>query len=70
MLEITQALRERASSLGIPVTANSTKTTLVRRIQIQEGHIPCYRTDLRDSCKGTCEWADDCRDCLVASWMR
>jgi len=70
---ITPKLNVRAIECGVFITGLTTKTSLVRQIQVQEGHARCFRTDARDSCHQTsdsCEWAKDCKQHLIASWKR
>ena len=69
-MEISPELRARAIKHGIVITRYTTKTTLTRAIQGIEGHHPCFRTDEREHCPGTCEWASDCIGVLIAAWKR
>jgi len=72
-MKIPAELNARAIKNGVFITKGMTKTRLIRRIQTQEGHTPCFRTDLRDGCKQTretCEWADECKNALIAHWQR
>jgi hypothetical protein len=72
-MKITPELRVRAINNGIFITKDMTITRLIRRIQRCEGHSPCFRTDMRDSCQetsDTCEWASDCKNALIAHWLR
>lgn len=69
-MEITSELRVRAIRHGITISRYTTKTSLIRNIQRKEGQRPCFRTDDRDYCRGGCEWEDDCKSCLIASWKR
>lgn len=71
--KITRELNVRAIKNGILITTLTTKTSLVRKIQLLEGETPCFRTNVRDSCKetcNTCEWANDCKNYLIAAWKR
>ncbi|MCF7821466.1 MAG: hypothetical protein K9M17_03370 [Mariprofundaceae bacterium] len=72
-MKIPAELSIRAITNGVFITKNMTVTRLVRHIQDAEGGTPCFRTDVRDSCpetSDTCEWADECKDALIAQWKR
>jgi hypothetical protein len=69
-MKITSELSVRAIKHGIFITRYTTKTNLVRAIQREEGNYPCFRTDEREYCQGTCEWASGCIDFLIAAWKR
>ena len=69
-MEITPELRARAINNGIVISKHVTKTNLIREIQRREGNYPCFRTDEREYCQGTCEWASDCIGFLIAAWKR
>lgn len=58
-----------AEDLGIEVTPDMPIKTLVRAIQQARGDTPCFLSDKRYDCAGTCEWASDCKP-LVAEWLR
>jgi len=72
-MNIPIELSIRAINCGIFVAKDMTMTKLIRRIQRCDGRAPCFRTDIRDSCQetcDTCEWANDCKNALVAHWKR
>jgi len=72
-MEITSKLSVRAIKNGIFIAKHTTPTRLIRRIQQAEGYEPCFQTDLREVCpKGldACEWAEDCKNSLIADWRR
>lgn len=72
-MKIPPELSVRAINNGVFITKDMSITRLVRRIQGSEGHTLCFRTDVRDSCEETsahCEWADDCKNALIAHWQR
>jgi len=72
-MEITDKLSVRAIKNGIFIARHTTASRLIRRIQSAEGGTPCFQTELRESCPKTsceCEWADDCKNALVAHWQR
>jgi len=71
--KITPELNVRAIKCGIFITGLTTKTSLVRKIQVHDGDQPCFRTDVRDSCGETCEtceWENECKNHLIAAWKR
>ena len=72
-MKIPAELGVRAINCGIIITKEMSTTRLIRHIQRREGDRPCFRTDVRDSCQersDTCEWADDCKNALIAHWKR
>lgn len=69
-MKFTAALSARAISHGILITHCTRKTKLIREIQKKEGQTSCFRTDLRVGCNHACEWSDQCKDFLIASWRR
>lgn len=69
-MNIPAELSVRAINSGVFIAKDTTITRLVRCIQSADRHIPCFRTDVRDHCQGTCEWADYCKGALVARWQR
>ncbi|MFC1545961.1 SAP domain-containing protein [Pseudomonadota bacterium] len=72
-MKLPAELSIRAITNGVFITKDMTKTRLVRHIQRSEGDAPCFRTDIRDTCRessATCEWADKCKDALIAQWKR
>jgi hypothetical protein len=72
-MRIPSELNVRAIKNGVLITKGMTVTRLVRYIQISEKHTPCFRTDCREYCqetKETCEWAEDCKNALIAHWQR
>jgi len=47
--------------MGIAGFENMDKCTLIRAIQLKEGHTPCYGTDwCKLEWKETCAWKEDC----------
>ena len=48
---------------------NSGRKNLIREIQQNQGHSPCFLTDARYRCNDTCEWEEDCKK-LTAEWLR
>ena len=69
-MKFSAALSARAISHGIMINNYTRKTKLIREIQKKEGHISCFRTDLRVDCETQCEWSDQCKNFLIASWKR
>jgi hypothetical protein len=72
-MNVSIELSNRAVDCGIFIAKDMTVTRLIRRIQRCDGHTPCFRTDSRVSCQetcDTCEWADDCKNALVARWKQ
>jgi len=45
------------------------RNMLVRAMQKQQGHEPCFSTDKRYACNELCEWSADCKK-LRAVWLR
>jgi len=57
----TKEIRRRAVKLGIQGVEQMDRTTLIRAIQVREGHTPCYNTDwCKLEWKENCAWKDDC----------
>lgn len=49
---------------------NSDIRNLIPLIQEAQGKVPCYKTDLRYTCKSSnCEWNRICKK-LTAFWLR
>ena len=72
-MRIPHKLSVRAINNGILITAYMTKTELIRKIQRNEGHSPCFRTDEREYCQGCeweSEWESECKNSLIAAWKR
>ncbi|MES0370818.1 MAG: hypothetical protein ABUK11_00930 [Mariprofundaceae bacterium] len=72
-MKITSKLSVRALKNGIFIARHTTPARLIRHIQKAEGDEPCFQTEVRETCpKGPdeCEWADDCKNRLVALWRR
>lgn len=69
-MEITAEISVRAIRNGIFLTSCMNKTRVIRMIQRCEGESPCFRTDEREYCRGSCEWEDDCKNALIAAWQR
>ena len=69
-MKITAALSTRAKLHGIIITRYTTETNLIRHIQLREKNSPCFRTDDREGCLATCEWASGCKNFLIAAWRR
>lgn len=55
------SVRRQAASMGIVGVAEMDKRTLIRAIQLKEGHTPCYGTDwCKLEWKEACAWKEDC----------
>lgn len=53
-------IKEIAKQHGIKVSKLN-KTELVRAIQLSEGNIPCFNSNISEECgQYTCLWHDDC----------
>lgn len=66
----TMQLQQRARDSGHgSCTAYTSRTQLVRIIQLQQGGEACFLTEKRYLCTAICEWSRECRK-LVAQWMR
>jgi hypothetical protein len=45
------------------------KKSLIRAMQKAQGREPCFLSDSRYECAGTCEWKSQCKR-LIAEWRR
>lgn len=66
----TTQLQQRARDSELwACTAYTSRTQLVRTIQLRQGDDPCFLTEKRYLCNAICEWGRECRK-LIAQWMR
>jgi hypothetical protein len=66
----TMQLQQRARDSGHGAcTVHTSRSQLVRIIQLRQGGEPCFLTEKRYLCTSICEWSRECRK-LVAQWMR
>jgi len=65
-----EQLQHLAFMLGLnPRNAYTSQTEVIRSIQLQRGHEPCFLTEKRYACAEICEWGQECRK-LRAHWKR
>lgn len=56
-----EEIRARARALGVEGVDDMDKTTLIRAIQVKEGHTPCFGTDwCKPEWRERCAWKDEC----------
>jgi len=67
-MHVNIQLLQQAYDLGINRHFRS-NIVLVRAIQKEQGHEPCFATDKRDSCVKSCQWRKQCKG-LIAAWLR
>jgi hypothetical protein len=64
-----EQLQQLVSDSGLEACAPcSSKTQIIRNIQVQRGGVPCFSTEKRYRCTEICEWSAECRK-LKAKWL-
>ena len=59
-----EQLQQLACKFGLKA---SSRTQVIRDIQLRRGGEPCFSTEKRYACAESCEWSQDCRK-LRAQW--
>lgn len=59
-----EKLQELACQFGLKA---SSRTQIIRHIQLLRGGEPCFSSEKRYGCAESCEWSPDCRK-LRAQW--
>ena len=63
-----EQLHQLASDLGLQAPHTS-RTQLIRKIQLRRGKEPCFSSEKRHLCTEVlCEWRQECRK-LRAAWV-